>query len=202
MKFTGAKVKLSRSLGIPLTPKSAKYMEKRPYKPGEHGPPHLSRRTKMSPYKMQLIEKQRLRAQYNVHERQMVNYYKKAARKSGNTGDNLVRELEARLDAMVLRGGLAGTIYAARQFVNHGHIQVNGKRVNIPAYQVKEGDVVNVRDKSRKMVPFTQVPYAQSPPPYLEFDKASCSVKILRTPERDEIPVVCDVPLVVEYYSK
>ncbi len=202
MKFTGAKVKLSRSLGIPLTPKSAKYMERRPYGPGEHGPPHLSRRSKMSPYKQQLIEKQRLRAQYNVHERQMVNYYKKAAKKAGNTADNLVRELESRLDAIVVRGGLAGTIYAARQFVNHGHIQVNGKRVNIPSYQLKVGDVVNVKDKSRKIVPFTQVPHTQNQPPYLDFDKASCSVKVIRDPEREEIPVVCELPLVVEYYSK
>lgn len=202
MKFNGAKVKLSRSLGIPLTPKAAKYMERRPYGPGEHGPPHLSRRSKMSPYKLQLIEKQRLRAQYNVHERQMVNYYKKAARRTGNTADNLVRELESRLDATVLRGGLAGSIYAARQFVNHGHIQVNGRRVNIPSYQIKVGDVVNVKDKSRKMVPFTQVPYTQGQPPYLDFDKASCSVKVLRDPEREEIPVVCDVPLVVEFYSR
>ncbi len=202
MKFTGAKVKLSRSLGIPITPKAAKYMERRPYGPGEHGPPHLSRRSKMSPYKQQLVEKQRLRAQYNVHERQMVNYYKKAAHAPGNTGENLVRLLESRLDATVVRGGLAGSIYAARQFVNHGHIQVNGKRVNIPSYQVKVGDVINVKDKSRKMLPFTQVPYTTNQPPYLDFEKASCSVKVLSEPKREEIPVVCEVPLVVEFYSK
>jgi small subunit ribosomal protein S4 len=202
MKFRGAKVKLSRSLGIPLTPKAAKYMERRPYGPGEHGPPHLSRRTKMSPYKQQLIEKQRLRAQYNIHERQMVNYYKKAAQKSGNTGDNLIAALESRLDAVVLRGGLANSIYAARQFVNHGHIQVNGKRVNIPAFSVSEGDVVSVRERSRKMLPFAQVPYTTNQPPYVAFDKANMAVKFIRTPEREEIPTVCEVPLVVEFYSK
>ncbi len=201
-KFTGSKVKLSRSLGIPLTPKAAKYMEKRPYGPGEHGPPHLSRRTKMSPYKQQLLEKQRLRSQYNIHERQMVNYYKKAARRVGNTGDNLIALLETRLDALVLRGGLAPSIYAARQYVNHGHIDVNGKRVDIPSCAVKEGDVISVREKSRKMVGFQAVPYGSNHPEYISFDKASLSVKFIRTPERDEVPVVCEVPLVVEFYSK
>ena len=202
MKFTGAKVKLSRSLGIPLTPKSAKYMERRPYGPGEHGPPQFSRRMKMSPFKLQLIEKQRLRAQYNIHERQMRNYYAKAAKRSGNTADNLVKMLESRLDATVLRGGLAGTVYAARQFVNHGHIDVNGRRVNVPSFQVKEGDVISVHQKSRKMIAFAQAPYTSSQPPYLEFNKADFSVKVVREAEREEIPVVCEVGLVVEFYSK
>lgn len=202
MKFTGAKVKLSRSLGIALTPKASKYMERRPYGPGEHGPPHLSRRSKTSPYKQQLIEKQRLRAQYNVHEKQMVNYYKKAAAKTGNTGDNLVALLESRLDALVLRGGLANSIYAARQFVNHGHISVNGKRVNIPAFSASPGDVISVAEKSKKMLPFQQVPYTTNQPDYIEFDKASMSVRYTRIPEREQVPVICEVPLVVEYYSK
>ena len=110
MKYNGPKVKLSRKLGVALTPKAGKYMEKKPYGPGQHGPTKF-RRDKMSDYKRQLVEKQRLRAQYNIHERQMRNYYKKAAQKSGSTSENLIQMLESRLDAVVLRGGLARTIF-------------------------------------------------------------------------------------------
>jgi small subunit ribosomal protein S4 len=132
----------------------------------------------------------------------MVNYYKKAAAKTGNTGDNLVALLESRLDALVLRGGLANSIYAARQYVNHGHIFVNGRRVNIPAYHASPGDVITVREKSRKMLPFQHVPYTTNQPDYLTFDKASMSVRFTRVPEREDVPIICEVPLVVEYYSK
>src|SRR5919109_3077612 len=115
MKYTGPKVKLSRSLGIALTPKAAKYMERRPYPPGQHGAQKKHRRG--SDYKQQLLEKQRLRFQYNITERQMRNYFHKAERSRLNTGDALIQLLERRLDATVLHGGLAKTIYAARQYV-------------------------------------------------------------------------------------
>ncbi|MEM7336230.1 MAG: 30S ribosomal protein S4, partial [Chloroflexota bacterium] len=151
MKYTGPKAKLSRRLGIPLTPKAAKVMERKPHPPGEHGRNQQFRRGRQSYFQEQLLEKQRLRAQYNIHERQMVSYYKKANKAQGNTEDNLIQLLESRLDSVVLRGGLAVTIYAARQYVNHGHILVNGRRVNIPSYQVKPGDVVQVRQKSQRL---------------------------------------------------
>lgn len=145
MKYTGPKVKLSRKLGFSLTPKARKYMDRKPYPPGQHGP--IKRRAKLSDYGRQLLEKQRLRLQYNVHERQMRNYFREASRLAGNTGDNLIQLLESRLDALVYRAGFAPTIYAARQYVRHGHIEVNGKKVDIPSYRVKPNDVIQVREK-------------------------------------------------------
>jgi ribosomal protein S4 len=116
-------------------------MEKKPYGPGLHGPNQSRFKSKMSVYKTQLFEKQKIRFQYNISERQMRNYYIKASTQHGNTGDNLIHLLECRLDAVTLRSGFAPTIYAARQAVGHGHILVNGKKVNIPSYQVKPNDV-------------------------------------------------------------
>ncbi len=200
-KFNGSKVKLSRGLGIALTPKAAKVMEKKSYPPGQHGP---TKRVdgKMSDYKRQLLEKQRVRAQYNVSERQMENYYKKAAAKAGNTVDNLMQFLETRLDAVVLRGGLARTIYAARQFVAHGHIVVNGKRVNVPSFQVKPNDVVTVRDKSKRIPGFADALKSANPPDYLSLSKPNLSVTLLDLPTRDMVPVIGEVSQVIEFYSR
>ena len=201
MKYNGPKVKLSRQLGTPLSPKAARLMEKKPYPPGQHGP---SKRVdgKMSDYKRQLLEKQRLRAQYNISEKQLLNYYKKATRKSGNTSDNLIQSLESRLDAIVLRGGLARTIYAARQFVSHGHILVNGQPVNVPSYRVRVNDVVSVREKSRRIPGFADSVKAASPPEYLSISKPDLAVTFLDMPARDVVPVVCEMSLVIEYYSR
>ncbi len=202
MKFNGSKVKKSRSLGIPLTPKAERYLNKRPYPPGQHGLSQQMRRRKMSPYKMQLMEKQKLRAQYNIHERQMRNYYKKASRK-GDMINSLVQLLEARLDAVVLRGGLARSIYAARQYVNHGHILVDGKKVDIPSYRVKPGQKVTIKEKSKRMPCFQEsMDIAPPPPPYIERDKKALSVVFGYEPPRDEVPVICEVPLVIEFYSR
>ncbi|MCS6999747.1 MAG: 30S ribosomal protein S4 [Bacteroidota bacterium] len=200
MKYTGPKVKLSRKLGFSLTTKARKYMDRKPYPPGQHGP--LKRRGKLSDYGRQLLEKQRLRLQYNVHERQMRNYFAEASRMAGNTGDNLIQLLESRLDALVYRAGFAPTIYAARQYVRHGHIEVNGKRVDIPSYRVKPNDVIQVREKSRKLECFQNAIRTAQPVPYLEVSKADLSAKYLYLPPREEVPVVCEVPLVVEYYSR
>lgn len=203
MKYTGPKVKLSRAAGVPLTPKALKYMERKPYRPGQHGPNQRFGRSTPSDFKRQLMEKQKLRLQYNIHERQLLNYYKKAIRQPGNTGDNLLRLLESRLDALVLRGGLARSIYAARQYVSHKHITVNGQRVNIPSYQVQPGDVISVREKSRKVPVFTEaLESAAAAPDYLEVTPDSFSIKFVRLPEADEIPIICEVPLVVEFYSR
>lgn len=202
MNYTGPKVRLSRAIGIPLTPKAAKVMERRPYPPGQHG--RLQRFSRQeSDYKRQLLEKQKLRLQYNVHERQMRNYFHKAARRYGNTGDNLVQLLETRLDAVVYRGGLARTIYAARQYVSHGHILVNGRQVNIPSFNVKIGDVVSVREKSRKIPCFAEaIESTVAPPPYLERSAEVMSVILRYLPQRSEVPVICEVSLVIEYYSR
>jgi small subunit ribosomal protein S4 len=201
MNKTGPKVKLSRQLGIALTPKAAKVMEKKPHPPGEHGRAQNFRR-KLSDYKRQLMEKQKLRAQYNIHERQLRNYFEKAQRKKGNTGDNLIEMLELRLDAVVLRGGLARTIYAARQLVTHGHILVNGQRVDVPGYTVKVGDVVSVREKSRQLPGILDAMNDAQGVPYLTLDRNNVSIRVNELPQRDLIPVICDVPLVIEYYSR
>lgn len=202
MKFKGPKVKLSRKLGIALTPKAIKYMEKRPYPPGQHGP-NKGNRARKSEYGLQLLEKQRLRFQYNVSEKQMRNYFKKALRKKGLTGEVLVQLLESRLDAVVLRAGYAMTIFAARQYVNHGHIEVNNKRVDIPSYQVKPGDYIAVKLKSRKMKPIEEAMLsASSAPPYVERDWVNMGAYFKYVPPREEIPVICEVEKVVEYYSK
>ena len=203
MKFNGPKVKLSRALGIALTPKAQKYMEKRPYPPGQHGP-NKARRKQQSVYGKQLLEKQRLRFQYNVSERQMRNYFRKALRKQGKTGEVLVQQLETRLDAFVLRSGMATTIYAARQYVGHGHIEVNDRPVNIPSYQVKVGDVISIKDKSRTNVHIQQaVDYSPPPPNYIERQRpGGYEAKFVRMPSREEIPVICDENMIVEFYSK
>jgi small subunit ribosomal protein S4 len=201
MKYNGPKVKLSRQLGVPLTSKAAKIMERKPHPPGAHGLSR-NRRAKVSDYKKQLIEKQRLRWQYNISEKQMLNYYKKSSQKTGNTSDNLATMLETRLDAIVYRGGLARTVFAARQYVCHGHIEVNGKRVDIPSYRVRVNDVVTVRTKSRKIECFNDAVKGARPPEYLAISKPELSITLMTAPEREKIPVICDFPLVIEYYSR
>jgi small subunit ribosomal protein S4 len=202
MKYTGPKAKLSRSLGIALTPKAARIMERRPGPPGQHGGVQRGRPQRMSDYKRQLMEKQRLRAQYNIHERQMRNYFRKAARRKGTTPENLIYALESRLDAVVLRGGLAPTIYAARQLVSHGHIQVNGKRVTYPAYVIRPGDVVSIKPSSRNIPMVVEAVDSATPPPYLELAKDDMAVTLRYLPQREEVPVICDLALVVEFYSR
>ena len=149
MNYTGPKVKISRKLGLELTPKSRKITAKKAYPPGQHGA--MKKRAKQSDYGKQLLEKQRLRLQYNISEKQMGNYYAKAARMVGNTGELLLQLLESRLDSVVYRSGFASSIYAARQYVSHGHIAVNGRKVNISSYSLKPNDVVAVKEKSKKL---------------------------------------------------
>ena len=200
MNYTGPKVKISRKLGLELTPKARKITAKKPYPPGQHGP--SKKRSKQSDYGRQLLEKQRLRLQFNISEKQMTNYYKKAASMVGNTGDLLVQLLESRLDTIVYRSGFASSIYAARQYVSHGHIQVNGKRVNISSYQMRLNDLITIRESSRKMEGFQESIRSAGAPPYIELSKADFSARFLYVPPREEIPVICDVPLVVEFYSR
>lgn len=195
------KVRLSRALGIPLTPKSVKYFEARPYPPGVHG----RARKQETDYKVRLREKQRLRAQYNIREAQLRNAFAKAAKAEGKTGEALLVDLERRLDALVLRAGFARTIYQARQFVVHRHVLVNGRRVDRPSYRLRPGDVIAVAERSRPMVPFQVAAaggYAETVPPYLDVRHDALAARLTRLPARSEIPVICDEQLVVEHYSR
>lgn len=200
MNYTGPKVKLSRKIGIQMTPKASKVMEHKNTKPGAHGRKRGFK--KQSDYAMQLLEKQRLRLQYNISEKQMGNYYKKATSLEGNTAELLVQLLETRLDAFVNRSGIAKTIYSARQAVQHGHILVNGKKCDIPSYQVRVGDAISVKEKSRKMESFQETIRNAGCPQYIDLSKMDFSAKLNNVPSRDEIPTQCEVSLVVEYYSR
>ncbi|GAA1625267.1 MULTISPECIES: 30S ribosomal protein S4 [Brevibacterium] len=197
--------RLSRALGLPLTPKAEKYFERRPYPPGEHG---RARRRNDSDYSVRLKEKQRLRAQYGIREAQMLKTYKEAKRLEGLTGENLVELLEMRLDALVLRAGFARTIAQARQFVVHRHITVDGQRVDRPSFRVKEGQTIQVHPKSADMDPF-QVAAAgghkdvlPAVPGYLDVNLEGLQATLLRRPKREEVPITADVQLVVEFYSR
>lgn len=203
MNSTGPKVRLSRQLGVPLTPKAARIMARRPTPPGQHGLDARANR-KISVYKAQLLEKQRLRAQYNIRERQMAAVYAKAIKMKGASDENLIRLLETRLDALVLRAGFAPTIYAAQQLVSHGHFMVNGHKVNAPSYRLRVGDVAQVRPRSRELALFKDClsQLSPSPTPYLQVSPGTMSLCLIALPKRDEVPVICDVSRVIEYYSR
>jgi small subunit ribosomal protein S4 len=196
------KARLSRALGIPLTRKCVKYFERRPFPPGVHG----RGRRKSSDYQVRLLEKQRLRHQYNISEAQMRKAYDDAHRGEGKTGETMVALLERRLDATVLRAGLARTIYQARQLVAHGHFTVDGRKVDRPSYRVRPGQVIEVRESSRPKEPF-QIAAAGAhvdgpTPPYLSTVLEELRTTVIREPLRSEIPVICDEQLVVEFYAR
>lgn len=201
---TRSKTRLSRSLGIALTPKAAKYLEKRPYGPGEHG---RTRRKQDSDYAVRLREKQRLRAQYGIREAQLRNVFQEARRTDGMTGENLVELLEMRLDALVLRAGFARTTAQARQMVVHRHILVDGQLVDRPSFRVKPGQLIHVKAKSEGMEPFQvaaaggHVDVLPKTPGYLEVELDKLQARLVRRPKRSEVPVTCEVQLVVEYYA-
>jgi small subunit ribosomal protein S4 len=202
MNNSRPKAKLSRALGIPLTPKCVKYFERRPFPPGVHG----RGRRKASDYQVRLLEKQRLRHQYNISEAQMRRAYDDAHRGSGKTGEAMVTLLERRLDATVHRAGLARTIYQSRQLVAHGHFIVDGKKVDRPSYRLKPGQVVEVRESSRQKPPFqiaaTGAHLAGPTAPYLSTVLEELRTTVIREPLRAEVPVICDEQLVVEFYAR
>ncbi|MDQ1265708.1 MAG: small subunit ribosomal protein [Bacteroidota bacterium] len=200
MSYTGPKVKLSRKIGINMTPKARKFAQRKPYPPGQHG--NTKRRTKQSDYGRQLIEKQRLRLQYNVSEKQLQNYFVKAAAMTGNTGEILVQLLESRLESLVCRSGLARSLYGARQYISHGHVLVNGHRVNIPSYLCKPGDQIAIKPKSRKLDCFQDAIRNSEAPMYLELSKADFSALYKELPARHDVPIECEISLVIEYYSR
>ena len=201
MNKTRSRVRLSRALGIPLTPKAQRHLERRPYPPGQHG----RRRRTVSDYKARLLEKQRLRAQYDLSEAQLRLALAKAMRGGQNPGAALLADLETRLDALVLRAGFARTIYQARQAVSHGHITVNGRRVDRPSYRVRPGDRIEVAAGSKPKTPFLLAAtgaHAAATPAYLDVDLEALTARLVRLPSRAEIPVICDERLVVEFYSR
>jgi small subunit ribosomal protein S4 len=201
---THSKTRLSRALGIALTPKAAKYLEKRPYGPGEHG---RSKRKQDSDYAVRLREKQRLRAQYGIREAQLRIIFQEARRAQGLTGENLVELLEMRLDALVLRAGFARTTAQARQFVVHRHILVDGKIVDRPSFRVKPGQMIHVKQRSEDTDPFQvaaaggHVDVLPKVPGYLDVEIDKLQARLVRRPKRAEVPVTCEVQLVVEYYA-
>jgi len=196
------KIKRSRALGIPLTPKCVRYFERRPFPPGQHG----RSRKSTSDYKIRLLEKQRLKAQYHVNEGQLRRAFTRVARLESKTGEALIVDLETRLDALVLRSGLARTIYQARQTVTHRHITVNGRRVDRPSARLRPGDVIAVATGSRTKAPFLVAAAgahaAERSAPYLAVNLADLTVRLIRLPLRSEVPVTCQEQLVVEYYSR
>ena len=201
---TRSKTRLSRALGIALTPKAAKYLEKRPYAPGEHG---RTKRKADSDYAVRLREKQRLRAQYGIREAQLRNVFQEARKTQGLTGENLVELLEMRLDALVLRAGFARTTAQARQLVVHRHILVDGQLVDRPSFRVMPGQLIHVKPRSEVLEPLQVAAaggHAEVLPPvpaYLDVELDKLHATLVRRPKRSEVPVTCDVQLVVEYYA-
>ncbi len=198
------KVRLSRALGIPLTPKAARILEKRPYAPGQHG---RTKRKSDSDYAVRLREKQRLRAQYGIREKQLRIAFEEARRTAGQTGENLVELLEMRLDALVLRAGFARTNAQARQFVVHRHILVDGQIVDRPSFRVKPGQLIHVKARSEGTDPFQvaaaggHVDVLPPVPAYLDVQLDKLQARLVRRPKRAEVPVTVTEQLVVEYYA-
>ncbi|MEQ8965649.1 MAG: 30S ribosomal protein S4 [Azospirillaceae bacterium] len=197
------KHKIDRRLGVNLWGRSKSPVNKREYGPGEHG----QRRRKPTDYGIQLMAKQKMKGYYgNIGEKQFRKYYDEAVRRKGDTGENLIGLLESRLDAVVYRMKFVPTVFAARQFVSHGHVLVNGKKVNVPSYQVKDGDTIEVKEKS-KQLPLV-LDGVQSPerdiPDYIEVDHSSMKGKFVRLPQLMDVPypVQMEPNLVIEFYSR
>jgi small subunit ribosomal protein S4 len=198
-RYTGPSWKLSRRLGISLSG-TGKELDKRPYAPGQHGP---NQRKKLSEYGLQLQEKQKLRHMYGVNERQFRNLFDRAGKLSGKHGENFMVLLESRLDNVVYRLGLARTRRAARQLVNHGHILVDGSRVDIPSYRLTAGQTISLREKSRNLdVVKEALEVNNFVPDFLTFDADKLEGTFTRLPERSELPAEINEALIVEFYSR
>ncbi|CAI2648884.1 30S ribosomal protein S4 [Apilactobacillus apinorum] len=199
-RYTGPSWRISRRLGISLSG-TGKELARRPYAPGDHG---QGRRGKLSEYGIQLKEKQKLRFMYGLTERQFSKLFTRAGKiREGRHGDNFMVLLERRLDNVVYRLGLATTRRQARQLVNHGHITVDGKRVDIPSYEVKIGQVISVREKSKDLQIIKEsVDAVVGRPQYVSFDADKLEGSLTRLPQRDEMNADIDASLIVEYYNK
>ena len=203
-KRAASKYKIDRRMGENIWGRPKSPVNRREYGPGQHG---QRRKGKPSDFGTQLRAKQKLKGYYgSISEKQFRRYYAEAIRLKGDSGENLVGLLERRLDAVIYRAKFVPTVFAARQFVNHGHITVNGKRVNIASYRVKEGDIIAVREKSRQLAIIAEALALteRDTPDYLEIDTNKLTVKFIRTPGLGDIPypVVMEPNLVVEYYAK
>ena len=203
-KRTAAKYKIDRRMGENIWGRAKSPVNRREYGPGQHG---QRRKNKLSDFGTQLRAKQKLKGYYgDLTEKQFRRIYAEAERVKGDTGENLIGLLERRLDAVIYRAKFVPTIFAARQFVNHGHIEVNGKRVNIASYRVKEGDVVSIRERSRQLaIVLESVGLAERDvPDYLEVDNNKMTATFVRTPVLGDVPyaVQMEPNLVVEYYAK
>ncbi len=206
-RYRGPVEKIERRLGVSLALKGERRLagksalEKRPYAPGQHG----QRRAKISEYGMQLREKQKAKFMYGVAEKQFRNLFKEAARMEGNTGENLIVLLERRLDNVVYRMGFASTRRFARQLVNHGHVLVDGKRVDIPSYRVKPGQKIEIREKSKnnpQIQRSIELSNQTGIVPWVDVDKEKVFGIFTRLPEREEIVIPVEERLIVELYSK
>ncbi|MCA6325000.1 30S ribosomal protein S4 [Phenylobacterium sp.] len=202
-KRHSAKYKIDRRMGENIWGRPKSPINQRAYGPGQHG---QRRKQKTSDFGLQLRAKQKLKGYYgNLTEKQFSRTYAEAARRKGNTAETLIGLLEARLDAVVYRAKFVPTVFAARQFVNHGHVMVNGKRVNIASYRVKVGDVVQVRERSRNMALVLEALQSaeRDTPDYIEVDAKGMSARFIRTPELSEVPypVKMEPNLVVEFYA-
>ena len=202
-KRLNSKYKIDRRLGVNLWGRPKSPVNKREYGPGKHG----QRRFKMSDFGVHLQAKQKLKGYYgNIGERQFRNYYREASRRKGDTGENLVGLLERRLDSVIYRMKFVPTVFAARQFVNHGHVLVNGKRINIPSYLVKEGDEIRLKEKSFEipMVLEAMDSPERDVPDYVEVDYRKMKGTFIRTPKLADVPypVQMEPNLVIEFYSR
>ncbi|ASS65857.1 MULTISPECIES: 30S ribosomal protein S4 [unclassified Paenibacillus] len=197
-RYTGPKFKLSRRLGISLSGTGKEL--KRNFAPGQHGP---NQRKKVSGYGLQLAEKQKLRHMYGVNEKQFRNLFDKASKLKGISGENFMFLLESRLDNLVYRLAFANSRPGARQLVAHGHVTVNGKKVDIASYQVLPGDVIGLRERSRSMKSIKEAMEGRHHlPSYIEFNEAAMEGKYVRLPERGELSSDIDEKQIVEFYSR
>jgi small subunit ribosomal protein S4 len=200
-RYTGPRVRISRRFGTPIFGPS-KYLERRAYGPGVHGP---KSRRKHTDYGLGLIEKQKLRYYYGLMERQFRGVYEKALRRRGVTGEQMLQILETRLDNVVFHLGFATTRAAARQLVGHGHVKVNGRKVNIPSFALKVNDVIEVKDTtvSRQLSSKNlEMATSRAVPDWLSLDKEAFKGVLLRVPTRDEIQPIANEQAVVEFYSR
>jgi small subunit ribosomal protein S4 len=200
-RYTGPRVRISRRFGQPIFGPS-KYLERRSYPPGVHGP---KSRRKHSDYGIGLAEKQKLRYQYGLMERQFRRIFEKALKRRGVTGETLLQLLETRLDNVVYRIGFASTRPFARQVVTHGHVRVNGRKVSSPSYNVRPGDVIDIRDSAvtRQLVSKSLESAQIRPVPgWIGFNRDAMRAQIVRIPSRDEIQPIVNEQLIVEFYSR
>jgi len=203
-KRAEAKYKIDRRMGQNIWGRPKSPVNKREYGPGQHG---QRRKGKLSDFGVQLKAKQKLRGYYgNISEKQFHRTYVEARRMRGDTGENMIGLLESRLDAMIYRSKFVPTVFAARQFINHGHVKVNGRRVNIPSFRVKVGDVIEIKEASKQMnlVLEAQALSERDVPDYVELDAGKMTAKLSRIPAFSDVPypVQMQPHLVVEYYSR